>query len=321
MCYKEEKQKVIYDKFLEKSKDVPDFIKDYFSYLKSSNTIINNFGTINNFIEYLYSKKIISGGLDNITIEDLNKITSFNLIAYFDSLGIKNSSIMTKANVLSGFWKHLVEEDIVQKNIVTKKLKDKYKTEEEHVVKAPTGDEVFNLLMGISEIKNQNVSIKYTAIVKLLIGTGIRVDELIGIDINDLHFEEDVPFIVVMRKGKQKTKDLVEIPRFSIDAIKEYLKARDKQTYVKDYKALFISTRGTRLKYATIYKELKIYSEGKINPHKLRDYTATSMYENGADLMQISNQLGHKSMETARKHYIKNNSGANSKELEKITWG
>jgi site-specific recombinase XerD len=318
MCYKEQEQKRLYDKFLDKSAGIPDYIKNYFSYLKSSNTIINNYSTINNFFEYLYNNKTLERDIQHIQKEDFNTITSFHLISYFDSLNIKQSSIITKANILSGFWGYLLEEEIVQKNIVTKKLKEKYKTEKDHEVHAPSYDDVFDLLMNVSEIKNPKVATKYTAIIKLLVGSAIRISELVGLDIDDLYFKDEIPYIKVMRKGKQREKDAVEVSEDAVKAVNEYLLIRNDSGEEKGT-AVFLSTWGNRLSEKTIRKELKAHSGNKIKPHKLRDYTATNMYNNGADMLTISKQLGHKSLDTASKHYIAKEKGKATKELNKIS--
>jgi site-specific recombinase XerD len=145
------------------------------------------------------------------------------------------------------------------------------------------------------------------AIVTLLLGTGMRVSECVGIDINHIDFK--VNGVKVTRKGGDEVilyfGDEVEA------ALKNYLAGREKIKPLKGHEnALFLSIQNRRItdravqnlvkKYASLVTSLK-----KISPHKLRSTFGTQLYRETGDIYLVANVLGHSDVNTTRKHYAK----------------
>lgn len=195
MCYKEEKQKQEFEKLKEKTKNIPRFIKDYFSFLNSNTSKLSYWGNIRLFLEWLIDNNIINNTLEEITPEDLNKVTDIDVINYFDELliGINKVSpdtVKTKKDNIKSFWNYLVDKDYVRKNVITKSVSKKYKIEnDDSDIKVPTHEMVKSLLSNLESIKSEIIAIRNIAIVKLFAGTGIRLSELVGLDVDDLHFD------------------------------------------------------------------------------------------------------------------------------------
>lgn len=132
------------------------------------------------------------------------------------------------------------------------------------------------------------------AMLELLYATGIRVSELISLDISDINME--MGFIKCNKGSRER---MIPIGSIAIAALKEYLeKARELLIQNKDEKALFVNVNGRRLTRQGFWKIIKQYkNQAKINkditPHTLRHSFAAHLLENGADLRSIQEMLGH----------------------------
>ena len=132
------------------------------------------------------------------------------------------------------------------------------------------------------------------AMLELLYATGIRVSELISLDIDDI--DRDMGFI---RCSKGNRERMIPIGSLAIQALQDYLtKARDLLIHDKDQRALFVNINGGRLTRQGFWKIIKQYkNQAKINkditPHTLRHSFAAHLLENGADLRSIQEMLGH----------------------------
>lgn len=326
MCYKNESQLKAADKLEELTKNVPEFITDYFTYINSNKTKLNNWSCIRQLLEWLIGTNIINNTLFNITQEELANVTDIHIIKYLDGLklglyGNKNtlSTINTKKNIISGFWAYLLDKDYVKKNIIGKKVHEKYIVKDKEVT-VPTDEEFDDFLKNLETIKNETIAIRNITIVKTFMGSGIRLEELVGLDIQDLHFEDkNRPYITVMGKGIQdeEEKENVPINQTAVDFINNYLKIRSLMPNIESTSALFVSEQNdkmtgkrTRVAPSSIQQFFKIYSNNTIHPHMLRHYVGTKMYEKGNDIVGVSGQLRHKDINTTRKSYIKDNKDA-----------
>ena len=141
-----------------------------------------------------------------------------------------------------------------------------------------------------------------TAIIALLLGTGLRVSECVGIDYSDLHLEESK--ISVRRKGG----DAGIVPL--TDEVKNYLEPYlGEKAEWKEDDPLFVSTQGKRISTNTILVMLRKYVQAaginkKITPHKLRKTFGTQLYRETRDIYLVASALGHKEVATTVKHYV-----------------
>ena len=301
MCYKQENHRKISIKLEEKMQNIPNFISDFFDRYKSAATKNCNWGYIRDLLQWLMSKGYIKGeDICDITIEELNQITSNHIIKYLNDLkaGIgvrKNSldSICTKKNVFSAFWNYMFLNKFVDDNIIRHIPGHLYKSEiTQKEVKVPTDEQVQNFICRLNDGNNNEFNIiRNLAIVKLLMGSGIRSEELINLDVKDLCLDEEKPYIMILGKGKIEQYDKVFI---SLDA-KRYLDDYliNREIFVKENSvnnnALFLSNEKRRVSKDVITNIFKRYSNGEINPHMIRHWVGTKLYEKTKDIVLVQN--------------------------------
>lgn len=316
MCYKEEKHKKINVQLEEKMEGIPNFISDFFDRYKSAATKKCNWSYIRDLLQWLVDKKYIAkNDIREITKEDMNQIISNQIIKYLNDLksGItrrKNSldSICTKKNVFSAFWNYMFMNKYVDDNIIQQIPGHLYKSEvTQKEVKIPTKEQLEKFICNLYDGNNNEFNIiRNVTVVKLFLGSGIRSEELINLDVKDLYLEEEKPYIMVLGKGKIEQYDKVFISEEAKSYLQEYLLSR--KIFVKENSissdALFLSNEKNRISKDVITNSFKRYSNGEINPHMLRHWVGTVLYEKTNDIVLVQKQLRHSSLETAAKYYV-----------------
>ncbi len=143
------------------------------------------------------------------------------------------------------------------------------------------------------------------ALLTLLLGTGIRVSECVGLNISDVNFETDG--IKIRRKGGYET--VVYFGEEVETALLDYLEERNRILPMEGHEdALFLSLQNRRIAVRSVEKLVKKYASRvttlkKITPHKLRSTYGTSLYQETGDIYLVADVLGHKDVNTTRRHY------------------
>ena len=142
------------------------------------------------------------------------------------------------------------------------------------------------------------------AIIVTLLGTGVRVTELVGLDIGDLDFDNGA--MRVIRKGGNE--DMVYFGEEVEEMLRNYLDERLEMTPEPGHEnALFISQNNTRITVRSVERLVKKYASTatakRITPHKLRSTYGTALYQETGDIYLVADALGHKNVNTTRKHY------------------
>ncbi len=281
------------------------YIKDFLVYLRlernaSNNTILGYSRDLEGFRAFL-SDLYISEGYDGI--KALSEISINEIRAYVASLYKQNSraTIARKLSALRSFFRYLNKKGVIDSNIAELINNPKMK---KPLPKAMTVDEVFTLLEPEPGI--DPLSLRNRAILELLYSTGIRVGELVGLDIEDV----DMTSRVVRVLGKGRKERLVPVGDKALSALREYitcardtlLKSGDRAT-----KALFLNARGGRLtergvEYIIDYHRKERGFKKTITPHSFRHSFATHLLDSGADLRSIQEMLGHSSLSTTQRY-------------------
>ncbi|HAP73618.1 MAG TPA: integrase [Lachnospiraceae bacterium] len=152
---------------------------------------------------------------------------------------------------------------------------------------------------------HEKTKVRDTALLTLLLGTGIRVSECVGLDLNDVNFDDGG--IKVHRKGGYDA--IVYFGEEVEAALRAYLSQRKNITAAEGSEnALFLSLQNKRITVRAVEKLVKKYAQTvttlkKITPHKLRSTYGTSLYRETGDIYLVADVLGHKDVNTTRRHY------------------
>ncbi|MCE5344496.1 MAG: tyrosine-type recombinase/integrase [Eubacteriales bacterium] len=144
------------------------------------------------------------------------------------------------------------------------------------------------------------------AIVMLFLGTGIRVSECVGIDLEDIDFRSNA--LLVTRKGGNQS--ILYFPSEVADTLKAYIAERESvETLPGHEHALFLSLQKKRITQRAVEQMVKKYAmlvvplKRRMSPHKLRSTYATNLYQETEDIYLVAEALGHSDVNTTRKHY------------------
>jgi site-specific recombinase XerD len=328
MCYKDEVQKSVAEKLELELKEVPLFIKNFFiskPKLKSKQSQFQYWNTFKNFLGYMISNNVISkDSILQIIESDINQIKKTNVDQYLiycrDTLNNSDTTIKTKYNALCSLFSYFYDDEIISRNIMNKVAIDEPKHKP---IKYATIEDKKELIHNLNNIKNEYDRIRDISIVELLMGSGIRILELVGLDMEDLFLQEENPYIIVRRKGGDTDKVFL-----TIDAkisIQEYLEIRDERVDESNKHILFLSENEdefnskTRMKEDAVRKFIKKYSNGKLTPHMFRKGLGMLIVnsENG-NYDIAAQQLGHGSTVTTKRWYATINEDKMTKVLNSL---
>lgn len=304
--------------------ELPDWVSDYFLSLAQNTSINTRIGYAYNlrvFFNFL-SSEIYHKPITEMTLTDIENIAPREIEMYLayldyhkgkDHIGrekwYQNSDKGKFRNLSSvrGMYKYYFRHDRIKKNptllVKMPKLKEK-------VITQLNVDEVANLLDGVemgSNLTNrqrvfqEHTKIRDMAILYLLLGTGMRVSECVGINVSDVDFKENG--VRITRKGGNET-----ILYFNSE-VAFYLQQLI-AIHPKDKEALFLSLRGNRIAVRTVQAMVEKYAKANISaktitPHKLRSTFGTQLYRETGDIYLVADVLGHKDVNTTKTHYAK----------------
>lgn len=304
--------------------DNPEFINSFLDYSitilnKSPNSIKEYNYDLAMFFKYMmiHFKLTDENDFSNISIKDfsedyLKKITLNDIHAFVSYLSRNNhSKPATRARKISTirvFFKYISQKtDLIDVNPAQNLETPK---QEKRMPKYLTLEDSEKLLENISDEDNRNKERDY-AIITLFLNCGMRLSELVGINIKDIRFDE-CRMTVIGKGNKERT---IYLNNACMDAIKNYLEVRPKEGI--DYKskdALFLSERRERISNRTVQYIVKreLYKAGlditKYSVHKLRHTAATLMYQYGrVDIRALQELLGHASISTTEIYTHVNN--------------
>lgn len=271
------------------------FLKNEKNY--SNDTIISYKNDLTQFFNYLKDYKL----LKNTDIKYINHKIMRKYIVYLKENKYSRRSISRKVSSTRSFFKFIHKEGIINinptLNLITPKINKKlpyflYLQEVIKLIEAPSKKTLFG--------------IRDRAILEILYGTGIRVRELVNLNIGNIDFTEKI--IKVFGKGSKER--ILPLSNPSIRAIQEYLENRNlfnknKFTKINDKDALFLNRFGGRLTERSIRRIIIKYMKiaglnKKLSPHVLRHSFATHLLGGGADLRSVQELLGHKSLSTTQ---------------------
>uniref|UniRef100_UPI0040563838 tyrosine-type recombinase/integrase n=1 Tax=Acetatifactor sp. TaxID=1872090 RepID=UPI0040563838 len=251
--------------------------------------------------------------LDNITRIDIEEYLEYMGLYQKDGKDITNDERgkARKLASLRSFYNYFFENEMIEKN--TAALVPLPKRHQKEIIRLEP-NEVAILLDQVEdgtkltkkELEyHKKTKIRDVALLTLLLGTGIRVSECVGLDINDVNF--DVGGIKIRRKGGYEA--VIYFGEEVETALLDYLEQRERIIPAEGHEnALFLSLQNRRMAVRSVENLVKKYASRvtslkKITPHKLRSTYGTTLYQETGDIYLVADVLGHKDVNTTRKHY------------------
>ena len=306
---------------------LPPFCRDYFRAIDTTTTTktrISYAYDIRIFFQFLLDENpaFKDYKMTDFTVDVLDQIKALDLEEYQEYLKVYQAGDKTETNgerglkrkisALRSFYAYYYRREMIETNPTV--LIDVPKIHDKSIIRLDT-DEVALLLDYIEHCGDQLTGQKRVyydknkerdlAIVTLLLGTGIRVSECVGLDIEDVDFKNNG--IKVTRKGGNEM--VVYFGPEVEKALKRYLEVRENIIPLEGHEhALFYSAQRRRIGVQAIENLVKKYAQQitttkKITPHKLRSTYGTTLYQETGDIYLVADVLGHKDVNTTKKHY------------------
>ncbi|HPU63323.1 MAG TPA: tyrosine-type recombinase/integrase [Mobilitalea sp.] len=305
---------------------LPRFCKDFFRGIEnttSSRTRIAYAYDLGVFFEFLASN---NPNFKNIPITDikvdvLDQLSPLDIEEYLEYLNYYNSdgkeyvnrenSKKRKLASLRSFYNYFYKKQIIKTNPPS--LVDIPKIHEKDIIRLDP-DEVAMLLDEVENPENltkaqkkfhSKTKTRDLALLTLLLGTGIRVSECVGLNIDDVDFNNNG--IKIRRKGGNEV--VIYFGDEVREALLNYLEERKRLIPEEGHtNALFLSLQMKRMSVRSVENLVKKYSSAvtklkKITPHKLRSTYGTNLYRETGDIYLVADVLGHKDVNTTKKHY------------------
>lgn len=322
VSYHTERDLINQKKIQEELMFFPSYVQDFIISIEnntSSLTRVNYLTDLKLFFTYLgniynkSSKSIDLSDLDKLKSRDVERFLSY--VSYFEKDGKvhinKEKGKARKLSAIRSLFKFLFNSDLISSNVITKIATPKI--HEKEIIRLEP-DEVARLLdeaecpenLTKREITyNRKTRERDVAILTTFLGTGIRISELVGLNVSDINLEGNS--FKITRKGGN------EVVLYFSNEIKQsletWLEAREKLTDISPKEqALFLSLQRKRITPRAVENLVKKYAQAvtplkKISPHKLRSTYGTSLYRETHDIYIVADVLGHKDVNTTKKHY------------------
>lgn len=274
-----------------------DSIADYLHFIRverqlSSNTLASYKRDLEGYASHLQEVQ---------KLENYDVVSRQHILVHLENLRVEGKTARTVARHISSirsFHQFLLREKVTTTDPTVHLELPKL---EQKLPKVLSIEEVDALIAAPDRAKPQGI--RDTAMLELLYGSGMRISELIGLNIEDIHLT--MGFVRVFGKGGKER--IVPLGRGALEALSKYLeRARyDLQGNYPKTDALFISQRGKRLTRQGCWKLIKQHAQKaniqkEMTPHVLRHSFATHLIENGADLRAVQEMLGHADISTTQ---------------------
>ena len=314
------------DKINELLDDLPYFCEDFFRGVENRTsplTRLNYVYDLRIFFDFLCRKKFRGKDVHDLTLEDLEQVTDTDIEIFLSYLsnyryGEKRLSCdeRAKARKLStvrSLFKYFFNKGLIEVNhtakVSTPKLHEKeiIQLERDEVADLIDTAELGRGLSKHMEGYHERTKIRDTAILTLFLGTGIRISELVGLNDESIDFKTN-SFVVTRKGGNQALLYFSDEVADALSAYLEQKKGDPKVPREKPPLPLFLSLQYRRITVRAVENLVKKYAKiasplKKITPHKLRSTYGTALYRETGDIYIVADVLGHKDVNTTRKHY------------------
>ena len=317
-------------KLRELIKTLPPFAKDFFRAIDSTTQVRTRIAyayDIRVFFHFLMEENPVyrNYSIQDFEVSDLDNIESVDLEEYMEYLKVYESDerhkhmqnteqgVFRKMSALRSFYGYYYKRQMIGKNPTL--LVDMPKIREKEIIRLEP-DEVASLLdfvekggenlTGQRKAYYEKTKERDFAIITLLLGTGIRVSELVGLNLDDVDFKSNGLHLI--RQGRKEMT--VYFGNEVADALEQYIEGSRAKVIPREghEDALFYSMQRKRIGVQAVQNLVKKYAREvtplkKITPHKLRSTYGTALYQETDDIYLVAEVLGHSDVNTTRKHY------------------
>lgn len=315
-------------KYKELTNSLPSFAKDYVDYLasvgKASKTILGYTRDLNIFFEWLhsldkykdidFSKVTVKELLENITVKEFDKFKLFLVNDNPDKVRTSAALISRKLSAIRSMYRYFYNAEEISTNVTDKIENPKGQKKDISVLQLSEVDSIYEAIeskpeKGKAKEGFDKTNLRDKAIITLFFGTGLRVSELVSINLTDINY------LTAEIKVKRKGGDICTV-NFNGDveeAIKDYVEnARPSLLNGNESDALFISINHQRITVRSVEKLIKKYAikagiGDKVTPHELRRTYGNTLYRATGDIYLTSAALNHKNIQTTIAHYVPHN--------------
>ena len=312
------------DRIAELLDELPPFCCDYFLGIEprtSCQTRLKYAYDLRIFFDFLCKKKYRNFDLLDLTLEHLEAVTHQDIelfLSYLSHyrfngkyLSCDERAKARKLSAVRAMFKYFFNKGMIEVNnsakVATPKIHDReiIRLNASEVSELINVTETGNGLTHHAAGYHNKTKIRDTAIITLFLGTGIRISELVGLDNDSFDFEEN-SFLVTRKGGNQAILYFSDEVKY---AIQEYIAEKSNDPKIpKEENAFFLSMQYKRINVRSVEILVKKYSRmvtplKKITPHKLRSTYGTRLYNETGDIYIVADVLGHRDVNTTKKHY------------------
>ena len=232
-----------------------------------------------------------------LLLADVNTVRTY--LAFLNEKQYAKSTVARKLATLRSFYKFLVKRNKIGSNPVT-------------VIRTPKQEKKLPQFLEYADVKklldtpssDNWLGARDRAIFETLYSTGVRVGELVALNMDDIDFLGEVVHV----RGKGKKERITPISSSALQVIQHYIEFRNRRAQSNanfNSKVLFVNKHGQRLSSRSVRRKMDKYLKmaglsSTISPHTLRHSFATHMLNNGADLRSVQELLGHQSLSTTQ---------------------
>jgi integrase/recombinase XerC len=288
----------------------------------SALTRLNYAGDLRIFFSYLADElRLFSRPVKDLAVDDIKLVSPRHIEMFMDYLSIyernehilenKNLGKKRKLSAIRTFFKYMLKHKYIT-SLPTSVI-DTPKIAEKPIVRMD-GPEVVELMEAVENGRKltkrqaayqKSTGVRDVALLKLMLGTGVRISECVGLNIEDVDFAHN-SFKVTRKGGKQAILYFSDDVKQALEAYMELRKAA--VTLPGHEQALFLSMQNRRITARAVENLVGKYTKTavplkKITPHKLRSTFGTALYRATGDIYLVADVLGHRDVNTTRKHY------------------
>jgi integrase/recombinase XerC len=278
--------------------EIGDFL-DYLTFERnvSPNTIAAYRDDLESFVGFL-SNDYLTQARDQIELRAVDRLAVRSYLAHLSRRKLSRASVARHLSALRSFFKYLVREGVVEANPARTVATPK---KEKHLPAVMQTSDVALLLE--QPDTSINLGVRDAAFLELLYASGLRIGELVGIDIDDLELRARL----VKVHGKGSKERIVPFGSKAETALRAWLAVRGELAHDVDEQAVFVNYRGQRITTRSVRRLFDGYLKqaalrAGISPHTMRHSFATHLLNAGADLRGIQELLGHASLSTTQKY-------------------